>query len=459
MATMMEHVSGELSKPLDISGIAKGSADALHAGMALAQRRQELELKRQELETNKKYAQVQTGYFVMGKLKEIALEKDPAMKKIMIEGLDSQMREMGLGGVPKGTQVWMKTPSYGEMYMKAYRVFSFMQEHKPEEAEKIIMGLPEHVQQPTLQLVDSFRAAAGAQAKIDQFKSQQAQREERLNQGQQRIEKVKDDQATAAGRSFDNDKLLTQYSRQKDALARALHTIKSGGIITPQLKAEIEREIGTAIAGQGIVSEGAINRLEFNPAAVKVAQWLQNIGNKPVDLKKTAPEVIGFLEDTITRLNDAYAVGLKNRAETIAKNFEQTSNPKVQAIVDAKLKKYSGESSQQEKSTSQVDQERRRAQMALAKVQEQYKDDPAGRDKMLEQVRSVFKKKTGLDLEENKAPVQAQPAQKPMEIEAAGDEQAQAATQMGEQQPPEEQPTGGMEIEPVQEGEENADGT
>jgi len=417
MGTMMEQMSEVASKPLDTSGIEKGTMQGVQLGMQLAERRAQLEQQREEMEQKREYLKMQQGYFVLGELQKISLQKDRTVRKVLIEGLDSQMREMQIGVLPKGTAALLQNEDFGAKLSGAINVINAVSDLDPEKAKAAVKQAPQLLVGDTMGFLQEVGTISKQRASLDKLAQVQQASKMRSEAIGQRVGMAQDKQASDAGKSFDNDKLLSTFYRQKQGLDRALHTMETVKVLTPQDLNEIQTELATALSNTSQVPVSREQRVTMSTLQTEIATRMQQANGKPVDIRAFAPEIVAKLKDTLQRLGDAYGSNMKQRADMIADNFGQTSNPKVKAVVDAKLSQYAPTAKQD---GGQTDMERKKAMAALSKVSEMYANDPGQMKQMQERVKQVFKKKTGLDLGENTvSPMNAAP-----QVPSAGAQEA-----------------------------------
>lgn len=105
------------------------------------------------------------------------------------------------------------------------------------------------------------------------------------------------------GTRFENDPLLKTAQLNLASLEKAKNLLNNTNIpLTSQALSDAEQDIASALSlrGQG-ATEGKIKRTEIETIGRKIAELKQKIGNRPVDLRKDAPEIVGQIQ----RLNNA----------------------------------------------------------------------------------------------------------------------------------------------------------
>lgn len=363
MVTAVESAIQDASKAIDTSGAAANSSEALQMGMSLAQRQQQIEQKRQEIDFQRAEQEKQKGDWLHSQMSAITVENDPKIRAHLVDNLAELFPKMfdGRRFDPAQQELFKKSDSFIDKAGALTRVRKMMAENNfagiSEYDKGIVNGMSSadiaqqlgnlnniHKNEDTITkaLIQSRIATQSAAEKAGTSKEELQQTMNQNNPMAFRKASVDlraDDQASRAGSAY--DKSLQKLYVQKQALDRASHTLTDPNTpITPQIFREAEKEFVTAMTGSGATGLSQSEKTEYNNMHLKMAETLQKYGNKMVDLRKVAPELVNQLLSSNKRLSEAYGENMEDTVSKVDKNFSESSNPKVQAMRRAKTKDY-----------------------------------------------------------------------------------------------------------------------
>jgi hypothetical protein len=158
----------------------------------------------------------------------------------------------------------------------------------------------------------------------------------RLDQGNQRIAIQKDNQAAGVANVFDKDPNIQKSVAQRQSIQRGQHTIENVKTLTPQLFNEIQLDIANALSGGKAAAVSTQSKVEFETAAMKMADLKQRLSNRPEDIG--SPEVKAYIQDVLSRLDNAYAHNISDRAQQLSVGRNYANNPSAQQSMAEKVK-------------------------------------------------------------------------------------------------------------------------
>jgi hypothetical protein len=363
MATAMDSAIQDASKAIDTSSIGANTVQGLQMGMSLAQRQQDIEAKRQQIQFQQQQQEMQKGEWLHSQLSQVSSENDPKLRAALVNNLNDQYPKIfdGRRLDPTQAELLKKSPTYNDKIVALTRVRKAMLENNfsgmSDFDKQVVNGMSSaDVSQQlghlnTIQTQESaiVKALTMVHVATPQAAAQTGQSQSDLQQTlsqnnptlarQQMVALRSDDQASKAGAAYDG--ALKKTYIQKQALDRATHTLTDPNTpITPQIFKESEKEFVTALTGSGATGIGQTEKTEYNDLHLKMAEAMQKYGNKMQDLRVEAPELVNQLQSSINRLSGAYADNMEETTSKVDSNFSQSSNPKVQEMRKLKTKDY-----------------------------------------------------------------------------------------------------------------------
>lgn len=353
----------DASKAIDTSGIGANTAQGLQMGMSLAQRQQDIENQRNQLQFQQQQAEMQKGDWLHSQLSQISSENDPKLRGALVDNLDDQYPKL-FGGRrldPTQAELLKKSPPYIDKVGALTRVRKGMVDNDFDGVsdfdKEVVNGMSSSdisqqlghlntIQSQESTIIKALTAArvatpqAAAQTGMSQDDLQTKMNQNNpMNARAAMVNLRSDDQASKAGASYDT--ALKKTFLQKQALDRATHTLSDPNTpLTPQIFRESEKEFVTALTGNGATGLGQTEKTEYNDLHLKLAEYMQKYGNKMQDLRKEAPELVQQLQSSMNRLSTAYQGNMEDTTSKVDKNFAESSNPKVQAMRRLKTKDY-----------------------------------------------------------------------------------------------------------------------
>ena len=121
--------------------------------------------------------------------------------------------------------------------------------------------------------------------------------------------------------SLNNDPVIKPSSQNLASLNKAHSILNNNSLpLTSQTLADAEQDIASALTLRGLgATEGKIKRTELITIGRQIAELKQNIGNKPVDLRKEAPQIV----EQIKKLNNA-----------LIEDYKQTINERMSGLIE-----------------------------------------------------------------------------------------------------------------------------
>jgi hypothetical protein len=126
---------------------------------------------------------------------------------------------------------------------------------------------------------------------------------------------------TGVGSRMENDPVLRPSMVNLASLDKARGILSSNVPLTSQVLSDAEQDIANALSLRGTgATEGKIKRTEMETLGRKIAELKQEVGNKPVDLRKEAPEIVEQIKVLNEALTNDYVEAINKRREQIVNN-------------------------------------------------------------------------------------------------------------------------------------------
>ncbi len=141
---------------------------------------------------------------------------------------------------------------------------------------------------------------------------------------------------TMINNKVQNDKNVQNYVAQQQRFKNDLNLLSSGQPITSQMLSELEQSVVTGVRGSGGGSLGSLQRTEMETAQRKLTNLAQQLSGKPGDLRKTNPEIVKYVQDTIQRLHDGFENKINDRRAEIAESYKPVAkgNKRLEEVLD-----------------------------------------------------------------------------------------------------------------------------
>lgn len=144
-------------------------------------------------------------------------------------------------------------------------------------------------------------------------------------------------QGTQAAKSVqDLQKEVGPFKTQIDTAEKGLGVLRdTKSPLTPQRLAGVQTEIAKVMRGPGAVNMSEEQREMFHSVSEKIASLQQQYSGKPIDLRKSIPDIIKSLDDTLEHLAAATNEDIAARTEMGYNEGLQAyaSNPKAKAAL------------------------------------------------------------------------------------------------------------------------------
>ncbi len=127
---------------------------------------------------------------------------------------------------------------------------------------------------------------------------------------------------TGIGNRMENDPVLKPSMVNLASLDKARGILNNPSLpLSSQVLSDAEQDIANAMSLRGNgATEGKIKRTEMETLGRKIAELKQNIGNKVVDLRKEAPDIVEQIKNLNNALTDDYVDAINKRREQIVNN-------------------------------------------------------------------------------------------------------------------------------------------
>jgi hypothetical protein len=125
------------------------------------------------------------------------------------------------------------------------------------------------------------------------------------------------------GNKIEHDEIIGKSQVNLASLEKARAILNNKDLpLTSQTLSDAEQDIANALSlrGQG-ATEGKIKRTEMESLGRKLAEIKQRIGNKPVDLRKEAPEIVTQIQKLNNALHDDYVDTINTRRNKVVDNY------------------------------------------------------------------------------------------------------------------------------------------
>lgn len=149
-----------------------------------------------------------------------------------------------------------------------------------------------------------------------------------------------DNDATKAGQAFEKDPIISQGKKTSESLNRALNLMDGDEPLTAKSFNIVQQDLINALAPGGAATEGKVNREMVETVAAKLNELKLKFGNVS-DLRKEQPEVFNNLRNIMHQIHEDYADAMERQAKDIHESYSVSDNPKVKAVIDKKLQRYS----------------------------------------------------------------------------------------------------------------------
>jgi len=118
-------------------------------------------------------------------------------------------------------------------------------------------------------------------------------------------------------KSIETHPLVVQADKRLMALDKAKETIMTGGVLTPQLLSDAEQDILSAMTGSTTPATGKLSRTEFKSLQLYADKLQQFMSGKPIDIRKSSPEVIKYVSGMVDLMKKAYTADRQSKVNQL----------------------------------------------------------------------------------------------------------------------------------------------
>lgn len=151
--------------------------------------------------------------------------------------------------------------------------------------------------------------------------------------------------ANDVGKEIENHPMVTQLKGTTNSIDRALSLINGKTPLTTSAFNATQNDFINALSPGGAATEGKVSRELMEPIAAKINEIKTKYGNVS-DLRTAIPDVINNLRDQMYNVRDDYGQALAKQVKDLAQGYSASDNPKVQQILNQKIKRYTYQPSQ-----------------------------------------------------------------------------------------------------------------
>jgi hypothetical protein len=162
----------------------------------------------------------------------------------------------------------------------------------------------------------------------------------RLQLQQARFGETQSQNAAKAGQSMETDPLIQDMSTARYSLSRGQSLLSGKSPLTYNNMNAVQQDVINGMTKGGQSSEGKVSREmqeswmgRWNDLKAKAGQYGENN-----DIRKQDPGLAQQVQDLLTEVDGTIGQNMADRKKHLSSSYSQTTNPKVRATIDQKLK-------------------------------------------------------------------------------------------------------------------------
>lgn len=289
-----------------IADIAPQSQAGLEAGMNLAQRQQQLDQQKQDLQFKKDQHTAQVYSTLHDSLHQATQEDDPAIRKALIEEWGNNYQQLtGNKANPAIMKLADKSDTFRDRLGNYMQMYKAIQEHDPDQLQKLN---PELDYAMTGSPSDAIKSLASFQSNQLALQYKQSM----MENAQKKTSAIQQGADVRQASAMDNvaNQIIKSPNVQKSEAAsfqaqKAINLLNKGsGNVRWIDFAEANIDIaGLMQNGASVIPEGRRNDVDFAPAAKKLDTWNGKIQGQ--ETGGPSQDEIDLVKDRLSRLTDA----------------------------------------------------------------------------------------------------------------------------------------------------------
>lgn len=361
MASAVDSAIQDASKAIDTSGIGANTAAGLQMGMSLAQRQEDIEAKKQQIQFQQQQQEVQKGDWLHSQMSSITSENDPHIRKQLVDSMAESFPKMfdGKRMDPAQQELLKKSDSWIDKVGALTRIRKAWSSNTPQSVtdldKEIVNGMSSNdiatnwnhlnsMQSNETAIIKALIAKGIApQAAASVAGQSPEQMQQTMAQNSPFMARVQSQQTMAAQQAINKDTLMNAYKQRLDGASRVndlindaeAGNIKTNGPLLGQLNAEIAR-LETGSQSPGLT---ASEKTEYTSAATDFSRLKDKITGKPSDA--ISPEIIKQIKGTMNSMTDSYMRSIDDRYGTLSSGLTPVQQPVVKAKWDQDKVAYS----------------------------------------------------------------------------------------------------------------------
>lgn len=351
MASAVDSAIQDASKAIDTSGIGQNTAAGLQMGMSLAQRQQDIDAKKQQIQFQQQQQEVQKGDWLHSQMSAITSENDPKVRHALVDAMADSFPKMfdGKRMDPGQQELMKKSDSWIDKTGALVRIRKSWAANTPQSVsdldKEIVNGMSSSdiatnwghlntMQSNETAIIKALIAKGIAPKQAEAMTGQsQEQMQQTMQQNSPFMARVQSQQTMAAQQAVNKDTLMNAYKQRLDGASRVndlindakAGNIKTNGPLLGQLNAEIAR-LETGSQSPGLT---ASEKTEYTSAATDFSRLKDKITGKPSDA--ISPEIIKQISGTMNSMTDSYMRSIDDRYGTISSGLTPVQAPVVKA--------------------------------------------------------------------------------------------------------------------------------